>query len=224
MSFREIIHLISIWIVVLPLVAGLINYKGLNGDSKWIFYMTVAAVPPQILTYIVHLNETALLNISYNLYTPIEFILMYGLFRAKYEVPLNRKLQAISAVVYAGISVYFIAAFGVRDRFLERWECVNSLIYIIWIMTFLKEQYNSESFVIHKRNPFAWYLLAFIVYSPCTVLVFSLYYYIRDPHRAELYNLWLIQIICNILLYLFFAVGLFISRKEEIGRHYESKQ
>jgi hypothetical protein len=213
--------LISIWIVVLPLVAGLINYKGLNHDSKWIFYMTVAAVPPQILTLIEHLNETPELNILYNLYTPIEFVLVYGLLLGKYEVPINRKVQKFSAIVYAGISIYFIAVFGIRKQFLDRWECANSLIYIIWIMTFLKEQYGSDSFIIHKRNPFAWYVLALIIYSPCTMLVFSLYYYIRDPHRAELYNLWLIQEICNILLYLFFAVGLFISRKDAIDRYNE---
>ncbi|HUB59613.1 MAG TPA: hypothetical protein VL978_02860 [Puia sp.] len=225
MTFWNILHEISIWVVVLPLMAGLINYKGLNGDSKWIFYMTVAAVPPQILTFIVHLKETALLNILYNLYTPVEFILMYGLFRGKYEMRLNKRLLWISAVIYGVISVWFIVVYGIRDHFLERWECLNSLIYIIWIMTFLKEQYTSDSFVIQKRNPFAWYVLAFIIYSPCTVLVFSLYYYIRrGPHHSALYNLWRIPIICNILLYLLFAVGLFISRKEEISRHHERKQ
>jgi hypothetical protein len=224
MSFNNVLHLISIWIVILPLAAGLINYKGLNNDSKWIFYMTVAAVPPQILTYFVHLTETKWLNVSYNLYTPIEFALLYGLFRRKYEVAINRLLQRLTAVVYAGISLYFIFVYGITDHFLERWVCVNNLIYIFWIMTYLREQYSSDSFVIHKGNPFAWYILAFIIYSPCTILVFSLYYYIRDPHRAELMKLWLIQIICNILLYIFFAVGLFISRKGEMSRHYERNQ
>jgi len=224
MSFNNILHLISIWIVVLPFVVGLINYKGLNGDSKWIFYITIAAVPPQILTYIVHFKETKWLNILYNLYTPVEFALLYGLFRKKYETSLSRMLLKMSGALYAGISIYCVSAYGITSQFLQWWVCVNNLIYIFWIMTYLKEQYNSDSFVIRKGNPFAWYVLAFIIYSPCTVLVFSLYYYIRNPNRAALWNLWLIQIICNILLYLFFAVGLFISRKSEPGRLDASKQ
>jgi hypothetical protein len=214
---RHVLYIISIWIVVLPLVAGLINYKGLNRDSKWIFFMTVAAVPPQILTYFVVFNETKWLNICYNLYTPIEFLLLYGLFYKKYYVRLNRVLLRLSVFVYAGVSLYFVMRYGIKEHFLSRWVCLNNLIYIFWIMTFLKEQYSSESFVIQKRNPFAWYILAFIIYAPCTVLIFCLYYYIRDPQRAELWNLWVIQIICNILLYIFFAVGLFISRKNEIN-------
>jgi len=212
MLIHNVLHVISIWIVVLPLAAGLINYKGLNSDSKWIFYITVAAVPPQILTYFVHFNETKWLNICYNVYTPVEFALLYGLFRKKFELPVNQFLGRLFAVVYVGVSVYFIAAFGISAHFLEWWVCINNLIYIFWIMTFLKEQYQSESFVIHKRNPFSWYILAFIIYAPCTVLVFGLYYYIRDPRRVGLWNLWLIQIICNILLYLFFAIGILFWR------------
>ena len=221
---RHILHIISIWIVVLPLIAGLINYRGLNSDSKWIFFMTIAAVPPQILTYFFVFNETSWLNFSYNLYTPVEFALAYGLFREKYERSINRRLLNLSALLYLVASLYFVVANGMMNQFIERWVCVNNLIYILWIMIFLKEQYSSDSFAIHKYNPFAWYILAFIIYAPCTLVLFCLYYYIRGPHRAELWNLWLIQIICNILLYLFFAVGLFISKKERISTFHESKQ
>jgi len=48
------------------------------------------------------------------------------------------------------------------------------------------------------------------------LVVFCLYYYVRDPHKTELMNLWLIQILCNILLYIFFAIGLFISKNDKI--------
>lgn len=217
----HIIYIISIWIVVLPVVAGVVNYKGLNTDSRWIFYMSCLAVPPQLLTYLSVFRETRLLNIFYNAYTPLEFILMYLLFRPKYETRLRRSIQWWSAVAYGVISVYFVlvlARYRIDDRFLNLWVCANNLTYILWIMLFLQEQYNSDSFVIRRDNPFAWYVLAFIVYAPCTVLVFGLYYYIRDPARPDQWNMWVIQSVCNIILYIFFAAGLFISTKDEKRR------
>ena len=103
----------------MPLAAGLINYKRLDRDSKWIFYLTIAAVPPQILTSIVHLKETPALNIFYNLYTPVEFILMYRLFWTKYiEMPSNRVLFKSSALLYAAVSVYLIVINGISRHFL----------------------------------------------------------------------------------------------------------
>ena len=213
---QHVLHIISIWIIILPLVAGLINYQGLNEDSKWVFYLTIIAVPPQLLTYFFFTNETRWLNISYNLYTPFEFVLMFFLFKKKFENRINRKIQTGSAILYLILSLFFVVKYGFVEHFIEYWVCANNIIYILWIMIFLKEQYNSDSFIIRKSNPFAWYIMALIIYAPCTLLVFCLYYYVRDPHKTELMHLWLIQIVCNILLYIFFAIGLFISKKEKM--------
>ena len=163
---RHVLHIISIWIVVLPLVAGLINYRGLNEDSKWIFFLTVVAVPPQVMTYFFNFTEEKWLNITYNLYTPVEFYLLFFLFKPKYETRGSRLTHLSTAFLYAALSIFFVVRFDIGKQFISYWVCANNLFYIFWIMLFLKEQYHSDSFLIRKENPFAWYILALIIYAP----------------------------------------------------------
>src|ERR1700743_82893 len=143
---EHILHIISIWIIILPLVAGIVNYQGLNKDSKWIFALVVIAAFPQILTYFVFHKETPLLNISYNIYTPIEFIVLYIIFYSKYEGNHNKRILQWSAGIYLLASIWFIVTKGLSAQFLNLWEDLNDLIYLVWILLFLQEQYHSDSF------------------------------------------------------------------------------
>lgn len=208
---KLIFHTLSIWIIILPSIAGFVNYKGLNKDSKWIFFLVLIAVPPQLLTFVVK-QENVLLNISYNLYTPIEFIILYLLFKDKYSNNISKLVLTSTVIIYCLLSVYLLNAYGISNQFISSWVCVNNIIYIIWILFFLKEQYQIESFTIERGNPFSLYILALIFYAPLTLITFALYYYIRKDAVSVLQYLSLIQDICNIILYVFFSIGLFKSK------------
>jgi hypothetical protein len=209
---RHILHTISIWIIVLPLLAGIINFKGLNKDSKWIFWLVIVAFIPQILTFLIK-QESPLLNISYNLYTPLELGMLYMVFIDKYEQNTSRRIVQASLLIYIPVFLFMFIKYGITASFLSTLVCINNIIYMIWILLLLKEQYQAEDSIIQKNNPFAWYLLALIIYAPCTVLVFALYYYIRDPENPVERNLWIIHSSCNILLYILFTVGLSLHKK-----------
>ncbi len=206
---KELFRTISIWIIVLPLIAGLINYKGLNKDSRWIFSLVVIGFIPQILTFIIN-KQDPLLNLSYNIYTLVEFGILYFLFFDKYQHPTIKVILKITLFVYIVIATAIILRDGIRDKFLNDLVCVNNVAYMIWILLLLKEQYNIQDSIIHKKNPFAWYLLAFLIYAPCSIIAFALYHYIRGDASPVLKNLWIIQSVCNILLYILFSVGLLL--------------
>jgi hypothetical protein len=210
---KEIFRIISIWIIVLPLVAGFINYKGLNRDSRWIFFLVLAALLPQILTFTIN-KQTAFLNVSYNCYTLIEFLILYLLFAGKFKQRTHGYIFTITLPVYTVIAVLLLIKNGIATYFLNGLVCINNVVYMIWILLFLKEQYSLPETVIQRTNSFAWYLLALLIYAPCTVIVFALYYYIRKAGNPVLLNLWIIQSVCNILLYIFFTIGLFIQKQQ----------
>lgn len=211
---KEIIHLISIWIIVLPVLAGFINYKGLNKDSRWIFLLVVVAAVPQLLTFIIN-EHTAALNISYNLYSLIEIVVFFFLFMNKFLQSGSKIIVYLSAAAYLFVALYFFIAKGFAATFLNTLVCVNNCIYMLWILILLKEQYQVKETLIVKSNPFMWYLLGILIYAPCSVIAFALYHYMREDENTLVANLWIIQSICNILLYILFTVGLFIPRQKD---------
>lgn len=210
---KEILRIISIWIVILPFVAGFINYKGLNRDSRWIFFLVIAALVPQVLTFAIN-RQNQLLNSSYNIYSLLEFIILGIIFSNKYQYTSSKVAFFSGCFLYAVIALALILKNGFANKFLNNLVCYNNIIYTIWILFLLKEQYHVKNTAIEKQNPFAWYLLALLIYAPCTIIVFAMYYYIRSKHNPVLMNLWIIQSICNIILYAFFCTGLFISGKK----------
>ncbi|WP_143307210.1 hypothetical protein [Chitinophaga vietnamensis] len=211
---KTILHSLSIWIVVLPAITGAINYKRLNNDSRWIFILTLAAFPPQFLTPIIN-KETFWLSISYNLYTPIEFSILYLLFRKKMVSSFHRRWLFISLMLYVIITLGIVLQQGIGDGFLNILACVNNIIYMTWILLFLKEQYDADNDLIHSSTPFTWYLLAFLIYAPCTLLSTALYHYVRDPVNRDLFGITLINDICNIWMYICFTAGLSIRQQHQ---------
>lgn len=211
---KEVIRIISIWIIVLPVLAGFINYKGLNKDSRWIFLLVLVAAIPQLLTFAID-EHTTILNISYNLYTLVEMVVFYFLFVNKFSQQGSRMVVYISALLYVGTVIWFFSTQGFTATFLNTLVCINNCIYMLWILLLLKEQYQvRESFIV-KSNPFMWYLLGMLIYAPCSVIAFALYHYMREQENVVIANLWVIQSICNILLYILFTIGLFIPKQKE---------
>lgn len=207
----EAFNAVSIWVVILPFLAGIVNFKGLNRDSRWIWFLVLVAIPPQLLTSFLAKNDPRL-NVSYNLYTPIEFAILYAVFLSKFSVTVNRLLVHLSAGLFYALCVLMLFRFGFKKEFLNLLVCACNVIYMFWVLLLLKQEYNAEETFITKNNPFTWYLIAVALYSPGRVATLALYYYIRDESNPVRMSLSLIDSLFNILLYLFFAVGLLIRK------------
>jgi hypothetical protein len=163
------------------------------------------------MTFVIN-KESPPLCLAYNLYTPIEFVVIYILFKSKFREAINRKILTASFVVYFIAMVVVFFYFGIL-QFVNLLVCINNVFYMLWILLFLKEQYNAEDFIIRKSNPFAWYCLAILIYAPCTLIDFALYHYMRLTAHHAVANLWIIHSVCNILQYVLFSVGLFLRKQ-----------
>lgn len=208
----DIFYIISIWIIILPAFAGLINYRRLDRDSRWIFLLVLIATPPQLMSYFINSHDPTL-NLAYNIYSVIEFGILALVFERKFHGWMNTWLfrRAVS-VYFAGTLVFFVIK-GVSGDFINELVCLNNGLYMIWILFLLKEQYDNDTSPIRRNSPFAWYLLGVLIYAPCTIIVFALYHYIRNVSNPLRMNAWIIQSVCNILMYMLFTIGLFISRR-----------
>jgi hypothetical protein len=100
--------------------------------------------------------------------------------------------------------------FGVKNRFLSEWVCLNNITFTFWILLYLIQQTKNEDVYVSFRYPFTWYFSVLFFYTPCTALVFSFWYY-KSNGISVLENIRLLHNVFNILLYLGFSVGLLIN-------------
>jgi hypothetical protein len=214
MSVSDFFSAISSWIILVPLVIGLCLYKRLDRDSRWIFYLVVLATVPQILTpFIPH---TRFLGLVYNIYTPAEFALTYCFLGLKLQRKAFRMLSLIPVVCFAVISVWLVLLYGLENRFLNEWVCVANVSYLCWAFLFILESLLNEVKLLNPALPLFWYISGLVLYTPCTIFVFSLCYYIANSQHPFISRLWIVQSVFNTALYVLFAIGLYKNRYQAI--------
>lgn len=214
MNWISILGRISIWIVISPLIIGVIKYKRLNFESKLIFYIVIIGAIPQVLRFF--FETSSFLPIAYNLYTPSEFFVYYLVFIKKIRSPKVIKVYKVSVIVFIVTSLVLIFNFGIVNRFLNEWVILNNTIQIVWICFCLLEYYNLDEVNITISEPFFWFMSGITIYATSTIVFYSLWYFIKMNSGAQTELLKVIHHIFNILLYILFSIGLYKNKNKAI--------
>jgi hypothetical protein len=213
-DIRGIINDISIYSILLPLLLGFIFLKKLSRDSLIVWGIVTLGSIPELLGQFT--TDTLTRNIAYNLYTPFEFAMLWVLYRDKFRSRLNRRIFRTTVRIYIGLSLLIVWYFGMAARFINEWVCVNNIIYTAWTLMVLAEEFSSEEGMrLNFQLPFFWYITAYFFYAPCTLLLYSLWHFIKQNPDSPLDNIWIIHNVFNTCLYVFFTVG-FV--KDVLGR------
>lgn len=195
---------ISVWIIFLPLLLGVVFLRKLSKDSRLILILVFFAAIPQSLHGFRRSSDY--LDMVYNIYTIIEFLLFAIFFANKFKNRRRVCFFRITLIIYAIFGCLLVWFFGIRNRFLHEWVCLNNLCFTFWILLFVFEQYHSDEINFTFSNSLTWYLTVQLLYSPCTILVFSTWTY-RFDGKYILDDVKVIHSIFNILLYLGFSIG-----------------
>jgi hypothetical protein len=209
MNFSEIILQLSIWSIIVPLVAGCFLFKKLDKPSLIMFAIVVLATIPQLLTVTMHHNKN--LNIIYNLYTLLEFILMYLLFGRNLQTRIFRYLNVAAIIGFYTLAIVEIANYGMRAWFLNALVAASGIVYLVWIFLYILENLLKDQTILNPQLPVFWYTVAWLLYGASTSFVFSMANYIDNSKNPFIHNLWTIQGVFNVILYLFFAIGFYQS-------------
>ena len=126
----QIVQLISEWIIVVPFITGLLLFYRLKLDSRIIFFIVCAAFAPQLATTFLKNIDKPGLNILYNLYTPVEFLLFLFFFSTKLK--WDKVFYALS-IIAAFAGFYFFLNYGLRRLVLFELICLVNLIYVFLI-------------------------------------------------------------------------------------------
>jgi hypothetical protein len=205
MNWVSVLEDFSIWIILLPAITGFILFKRLDSDSRIIFLVVLLALGPQVLKSF--LDGTLVLTVVYNLYTPMEFIVYWILFRQKITSKTRKKMLDVTAYTFFAVSVYLFYHNNIFERFLNEWVVLSNIFQVSWVGLCLLEYYYSEDGLINSSQPFFWFLIAITGYASCTAVFFSLWHLIKNNTEQQFYIVNAIHHIFNTLLYVFFTIG-----------------
>lgn len=206
MKWISILGDISIWIILIPLFTGILGYKKLDEDSRLILLVVLGGTIPQVLRPFI--NNSTILNILYNVYTPFEFIVYWLLFKNKITTPSLKKIIRLTIVVFFCMSFLLVFHSGITNRFLNEWVIISNIIQLIWICLSLMQYYYSDEAIIEKSQPFYWFIIGITSYAACTVVYFSLANFIKNNPNSQYEIIKIIHHFFNIALYLLFFQGL----------------
>ena len=208
----------SDWSPLLPVAIGILLYKRINADSKLIFLISLFGLIPQLIHFY-YVNSEAEF-ISYNLYSPTEYLIFYLLFKKKMIFKKLNFTFNIITVIYIIFSFSLVIQNGITHRFINQWDLLNNIIYLIWIGLYLYQSFDIDTGELARYSPFLWHVLGILLYSSCTTVVYSLWQKIlNSPKESVLKYLFNIQNVFNIILYIFFSVGILMNIKKMANKN-----
>lgn len=219
MDLQKLLHDVSSWSIILPLLLGSLFIRNLTRDSLLILAAVILGSISQLINFF-YPNAEAFLVIIYNLYTPAEFIFFYALFANKWLKTIRKQIFEILGGLYLIISICIVSTWGISNTFISSWAWINNLFYVVWIMMLLYEQYfKSIAFLIIPSIPFFWFVIGILFYAPCTMLAFSMWDYMEKSKSDLAVLLKIIHHIFNINMYIFFTIGILIDSKKLKNPH-----
>lgn len=208
-TIKTILEFSSVWIIVLPLIIGLWCIKKLHSNSIIVFILVVVAAVPQLLPPSTF--YTPLFFISYNIYTLLEFVLLFLLFHKNFTSKPIKNTSTVTAVVYIFFAAYYVTFFSFSKEFINQLACINNLFYVLLIIFYVLEIKLNETVSQTSINSYHYYLVGILQYAACSTLILSLYHF--KNNSLFLNTLWIFQSIPNIAMYVLFSIGFMIDFK-----------
>ena len=206
MDFILFLKNVSVWSILLPFLIGVTYIKRLNYDSKIILLIVIGGIIPQILSNRL-LQADSFKNITYNLYTPFEFICYALLFHNKYTFPKLKLLYKLTLLFFSLLSLFLLIYNNISTLFLNQWVMFSNIIQLVWAGMYLIQIYLNDDLQFEADQPFFWFLIAIICYASCTTVFYSLWYIVLSNAFTKYRFVEIIHHLFNISLYFLFFVG-----------------
>ena len=165
----------------------------------------MAACVPQLAR--AFLGKASILSLFYNINIIIEFVLLSIFF---YNFNFSKKRKALFNIFFV-IGIVGGSLLFFKNDFVYRFQndivCLNNLIYTAWILTMILEIYENDQILFDYKSSLFWLIIGLFFYTSCTVLIFSLWHYIKSMKSTRLDNLWIIHDFFNVIMYICFSIA-----------------
>lgn len=222
MTIQSVFRFASIWSILLPLCAGIFKYKNAEREIKIIIGIVAFATIPQVMDYFFS-QDSEWLTLSYNVYTPIEFI-FFGIFFKSYLKSQNELLYFLFInLFYIIVSIILLSYFNLSEKFIYEWVCLNNILYIVYVyIIFLRQYTNDSNDELNFSLPVFWIFTGIFIYSSFSSITLPIRHYLMSHKGSYLSNFLIIHHLSNTVLYIFFCIGIYMSGKSKIEANKKS--
>ncbi len=144
----------------------------------------------------------------YNTYSLLDSLVWGYIF---YRNSRNKKIKIIiTTIIFSEVifAFYLFSSIGIYTRFFTELVCLNSLLELLWVLSFFYERYKRDEVAALEKEPMFWYCLGILVYAPTTYFLFVFFEVVRFSNDVNYKNLWSIHYLLNTSMYLIFSIGI----------------
>jgi hypothetical protein len=201
MTVERILYHISVFSVLVPLITGIIFYNKLDINSRIVLVLLIFASIPQLGVYLPGKF------VFYNIYTIADSAIWGYLFFKNSRNKVIRSTIVIIVFLQAILSIYVFSSSGIETRFFSEFACLNSLLQVLWVLSFVYERYKREEIRVVEKEPMFWFCLGILIYAPATYFRTAFY----DDILKTDYAVLIIHHLANAAMYLVFTIGIFTN-------------
>ncbi|MHA4844589.1 hypothetical protein ACX0G7_10515 [Flavitalea antarctica] len=213
---------LSIFSVLLPLIAGIFLFSRIDTNSKWILALVAMAAVPQLSALMFDEKDVARI-IFYNLYILCDAIILAFIFYRNSEITAVKScIGILVSIQLAGVAWAYISI-GIGQRFIYELVCLNSLLQVIWVLAFFYERYVGEKIENIEKDPMFWFCLGILLYAPTTYFLFVFYDLIKSSKEPNIRQLWDLHHFLNACMYALYTVGIGVNLFKTSNRRNASR-
>lgn len=211
MNYIDFWQQVSVYSILVPLVTGLVVLKYLDHASKAVLGLLIIAAIPQLGFAVI---PGFLKNITYNLYSIVEYIFWSWLFYVNSSMVWIRRIIILLLLIFLGLTIQLtVVEGGLSKRFFNELQCLNSMVQVILVLFYYYNLSRGDRELQLQYEPLFWFTMAILLYAPSTYFYFVFYNEIRVHHMYT--ETRLIHNVLNALHYVIIAAGMYINRKSK---------
>lgn len=149
----------------------------------------------------------------YNLYAIPEVLLSFTFLWLLVDHKKNfSRLLFLFVLAFLILFIFLFQKHDFTKRFFVECVAISNLMVVCGVLMIIYNTIKYEDFTIIKNQPESYFVLGLLFYAPLTVIIFTLWNFIHSHPDSEIQILNNIHSIANFIMYLLFALGIFMNR------------
>lgn len=199
--------------ILIPLFAFIINRKFANRESLLLFYFLIISGLINIAAIVIirryHISNLPLLH----LYTIIEAVFLLSYLKSIFKEPEIKKLILVLITLFPILCILNFAFLQSIYTFNTHTRPLEAILITFFCLLYLYKSGFTENWLNKSTS---WFNMGILIYFPaaCIIFILSNYLITNTANKAMNTMVWNIHAVLVLLMYVFWARGFYLMKKD----------